>query len=268
MVVQEIIDIIETTYNSSDLIYEIMLAHFSSLSGIGFHTIPMKKGSVIFRARYSDKIVSFIELSNISYPKKHFVNNFSRLNRPHQNIFYASETERGCLSEMLPFWLDEFKTGDKIMVTLGKWEVTNDLKLLIIPDTTNSSELNKRTISQLNSEEIQFWDYISRKYKITTKEDKNIYEFTSAFANALWLTSKRQNINNHGFIYSSVQSKLDLNIALNVDLVDTERLIPLNFTERVFQKTGYNKFGLPTYIEINSRKMGVLNSDKSHIDWI
>jgi hypothetical protein len=84
MTAQEIIDIIEKTYKSSDLVYEMMLAHFVNLSGFGFQTVTAKQGSPIIRARYSDKIESFIDLSDISYPPKCYVKNFSRFNRPLQ----------------------------------------------------------------------------------------------------------------------------------------------------------------------------------------
>lgn len=268
MTAREIIDTIEKNYKSSDLIYEMMLAHFVNLSGLGFHTVTVKQGSPIIRARYSDKMDSFIDLSEVSYPQKCFVKNFSRLNRPGQNLFYASESEIACLSEMLPFWFAEFKTGDLIKVTLSKWIVRYDLKLLIIPDIDNSSQLNKATVKQLHPEEIVFWNYISSKYKTSTKDDKNIYEFTSAFANALWLNAKSQNISINGFIYSSVQSAQNVNIAFSTDTIDTESLTPSEFVEITFQRTGVNEYGLPTYIESGLRTRGIMNFDKSKIEWI
>lgn len=268
MTAREIIDTIEKTYKSSDLIYEMMLAHFMNLSGFGFHIVTVKQGSRIIRARYSDKKDSFVDLSDISYPQKCHVKNFSRLNRPGQNLFYASESEFACLSEMLPFWFDEFKTGDLIKVTLSKWIARYDLKLLIIPDINNSSPLNTATIKQLHPEETVFWNYISSKFKTSTKDDKNIYEFTSAFANALWLNAKRQNINANGFIFSSVQSTQSVNVAFSTDTIDTEFLTPSEFVEITFQRTGVNESGLPTYMESGLRKKGIMNFDKSQIEWI
>jgi hypothetical protein len=268
MTAQEIIDTIEKTYKSSDLIYEMMFAHFCNLSGFGFQTVTMKQGSCIIRARYSGKMDSFVDLPDVSYPQKCYVNNFSRLNRPGQNLFYASESELACLSEMLPFWFDEFKTGDLIKVTLGKWIARHDLKLLIIPDRNNSNQLNTATIKNLYPEEIVFWDYISSKYKASTKDDKNIYEFTSAFANALWLNAKQQDINVNGFIYSSVQLSKNVNIALSTDTIDTGFLIPSDFVEIPFQRNNANDSVLPKYLESGLRKMGIMNFDKSQIEWI
>jgi len=266
MIVKEIINTIEKNYKSSELVYEKMLEFFFSLSGIGFNTIPMKQNSIIVRARYSGNMASLINLSDITYPPIQYIKNFSRLNRPYQSLFYGSESESACLSEMLPFLIDEYKTGDYIYLTLSKWIVRHDLELLIIPDTNNSNEMNKKVIELLNNEEITFWDYISTKFKMSTKEDKSIYEFTSAFANALWLNSKRQNINLNGFIYSSVQSKLNVNIALSTDTVD-DALTPVELAELKFQRTGMNDFNLPIYQETGSRKKGYPNFGKSQIEW-
>jgi len=128
----------------------------------------MKQGTHLVRVRYSDKMESLIDLTEISYPKKCFVKGFSRLNRPYQNLFYASETIKACCAEMVALWFDEFKTGDTIKVTFGEWILKDDLKLLIIPDTNNESEFNKKVIEKMRSAEMPFWDYISEKFKTTT----------------------------------------------------------------------------------------------------
>ena len=271
MTALEILNAIDKTYKTaknSDLIYELMLANFVNISGFVFQTGVIKQGSPLIRARFSSDMTSFLKLSDVSYPQKFHVTDFSRLNRPRQNLFYASESEKACIAEMLPFWLDKFKTGDRIKVTLGKWILRKDLMLLFIPDTKNVNKLSKITISQLRPEEKLFWDYFSEKLKTSTKEDKNIYEFTSAFANALWLNSKLQNIEVSGFLYSSVQSSKDLNIALTPETIENEFIVPSEFVEIVFLRNGITATGLPTYKEIGERKRGIINIDKSEIEWI
>lgn len=268
MTAQEIINNIETSYLKSDMIYEMMFAHFMNLSGFGFHTIILKQGSPVIRARYTNRLTSFSDLNEVSYPKSEYVIKFSRLNRPNQSLFYASETEKACLTEMLPFWIDDFKKGDIITVTLGKWIVRNDLKLIIIPDTKNINVLNQKILSQLQAPEIEFWDYISGKFKTSTKQDKWIYEFTSAFGNALWLNTKTRNIKSDGFLYSSVQSPENLNIALCTQNIDSGDLIPVEFVETHFQRGDLTDLGLPSYKEIGERKHGLINLNKVLIDWI
>ena len=267
MTPKEIIDTIQNAYNSGVLKYEVMFSHFVNLSGFNFQTVILKQGSQLIRARYTDKFESFQKVNEISYPSKEYVFNFSRLNRPRQNIFYASESEKACLLEMLPYWFDEFEIGDTILVTLGKWIARHDLKLLIIPDHHNLNTFNKKVISQMELSEIEFWDFISDKFKTSTKDDGNIYEFTSAFGNALWLNSKLQNINAKGFIYSSVQSPENVNIAIDTNSIDIGDLVPSDVIEARFHKIDAKNSILPVYREIGERKRGFVNLDKSKINW-
>jgi hypothetical protein len=268
MTAQEIIGHIETIYKNSELTYEMMFVHFANLSGVGFQLVTIKRGSPILRARYSKNLKSFQSFTEISYPKIEHVRDFSRLNRPRQNIFYASETEKACLTEMLPFWFDEFKTGDIISVTLSKWILQNDLKLLIIPDANNTNEFNKTVRQKLEPQEIEFWNYISKKFKTSTKQDKKIYEFTSAYSNALWLTTLSQKINASGFIYSSVQSPDSVNIAISTKIIDRKELIPTEVVETKFQRKGTTNNGLPSYQEIGERKNGFVSFGDGKINWI
>lgn len=268
MTAQQIIDTIEETYKSSELIYETMISHFFNLDGLSFQTVPMKQGSSVYRTRYSDTLEPLIDFDDISYPPISAVKNFSRLNRPRQSIFYGSESEVACISEMLPFWFDEFKTDDLIKVTMSKSIVRQDLILIIIPDTSNLNHFNKTIIGKLDTEEIILWDYISKKFKLTTKNDKNIYELTSAFANALWLNASRQKFKVNGFLYSSVQSNKNLNIALSRSTIDSENLTPVEFVELKFKRTGITASGLPTYQETGLRRKGIPNFDKRQIEWL
>lgn len=268
MTTQEYLQNLEKIFFKPDLVYEMLFANFINLSGFNFQTVAIKQGSPIYRARYTDKNDSFQKLSDISYPPKEFVTTFSRLNRPNQNLFYASESEISCLKEMLPFWFTEFNVGDKIQVTLGKWIIRKDIKLILIPDTENINDLNRNIVNQLQASEMEFWDYFSSKFKTSTKENRNIYEFTSAFGNALWLNSNLQKLNVNGFIYSSVQSPENLNLALSTDTIDSEYLIPLELVEIYFQKIGVDSKGIPLYKEIGERKRGLIDFDKEKISWI
>jgi hypothetical protein len=268
MTTLKIIQGIEEAYKTSDLVYEMMVGHFFNLSGFAFHAVTIKQGSPLVRARYTNQMKSLHTLDEISYPKREYVTKFSRLNRPGQNLFYASESEKTCLAEMLPFWFDEFELGEIKLVTLGKWTVRNDLKLLVIPDTQNSNELSKKVISLLQKPEIEFWNYISGKFRTTTKEDPNIYELTSAFGNALWLNALIQNTMANGFIYSSVQSPKSMNVALNTQTIDAGYLTPSEFVEIQIQKTGYTRTGLPHYKMIGDKRQGFIDMEKQKISWI
>jgi hypothetical protein len=265
---QEMIDIIEHTYTTFDLKYEMLLAHFFNMSGIGFYPITIRKNSPIYRARYSDKLTSYTALQEISYPEKKSVVDFSRLNRPSQNLFYGSESEVVCLKEMLPYWFEKYHIGDRILVTIVECRTNKDLTLIIIPDADSTSDLNRNVFAKMQHEEKLFWEYISKKFTTTTKEDKFIYEFTSAYSNALRINTTMQGLKCDGFIYSSSQSREKLNIALIPKVIDNELITFGQLVEIKFQMIGYTETGLPSYKEIDERKNGFIERSSSKIKWL
>ncbi len=91
---------------------------------------------------------------------------------------------------------------------------------------------------------------------------------TSAFGNSLWLNSISEQMNPNGFIYSSVQSPNNLNIALSVQTIDSDSLILSELIEMQFQRMDSNIKGLPTYKEIGNRKKGLIDMNKKLIEWI
>jgi hypothetical protein len=268
MKIKNVIKEIEKKYKSGNLIYERLFAYFVNLRGYSFKLVTLKKGSTLFRARYKPDKNSFLKINELSYPPSKYVKNFSRLNRPYQSLFYASKSKEACLSEMIRFWFNEFNNGDTIRVTFAEWFVKEDLKLLIIPDTANKSELNKNTIKDMHSQELEFWDYISSKFKTSTKDDSNVHEFSAAFSNSLQLNIDLQEIDASGFIYSNVQNNSDVNIAIFPKFIDLSYIIPSKFTEFDVQRTFIDKSGLPNYKMIGHEINGFPNFNNNYIDWI
>jgi hypothetical protein len=264
---EEKINEIENAYHNSNLVYESLLSHFMSMK-IPFLTVPMKKGSIITRARYTKGNNSFTKLREVSYPKSSIVTQFSRLNRPLQSLFYGSENTDACLSEMMPFWFNEIEVDDIITITIGSWLLDSDLCVFIIPDVENLNQLNQKIIRSLNVDELKFWNYTSKKFKISTKDEGSIYEFTAALGNALLLISSSNNLNVDGFLYSSVQSPKNLNVALKTKIADSQILVPKQFQELQVKKIGYDKNRLPLYMEIGERKKGKPDSNNENIIWL
>lgn len=261
--ITDYIDLIENSYKSATLPYETMLEFFFNLDGLPIHFVPMKKGSSLIRARYKSANENFSNPEEFSYPPEECVQGFSRVNRPRQSLFYAAETEHGCLTEMMRFWGEEFNIGDRIKVAMGRWRLTKDIKLIIIPDPKNESDLNQIVLKRLSSDALKFWSYMSKKFKTTGKEEKRIYELTSAFSNSIYLNLKRNDNSISGFIYSSVQSPNTLNIALEKELIDSNSLVLEQFAEMQCARIGNNNRKLPYYSEvIGSRKQGVLTNGK------
>lgn len=262
------VDAIDKDY-CDGLIQTTKIFELLSISdGFCLQTIPLKKGSYVFRSRYSKDLQSFMKISKLSYSPNNKVDKFSRLTQPGQSMFYASESFESCLAEMLPFWWDKIKIGEVFKVTIGKWEFSRDVKMIIIPDTDNINEFNNLVVAQLNSDEMLFWNYISKKFKMTTKQDSNIYKFTSAISNAIILLAKLQKLSFDGFVYSSVQSQMNINIGLVPQEIDNGNLFPKEFFEKTILKCGVNESGLPIYREIGNQKRGQVDLQKGMINWI
>lgn len=75
-------------------------------------------------------------------------------------------------------------------------------------------------------------------------------------------------MNADGFIYSSVQSENNINIALNPQMVDSEKIVLTELMEKRFKRIGLNEKGLPIYRQIGKTKKGRINSLNKKINWI
>lgn len=271
MTISEIIENIETVYKSTNsFIYETMFAHFANLSGFQIKPIHVKQGSTLIRARHNEKLEPFKFFNDVSYKKADTISSFGRINRPGQSMFYVSENEKTCFKEMLPFWLEKFATNDEFIVVLGDWYVRHDLRVILIPDPENVHIHNHDFFAGIIDEEQLFWKYISDKFKTSKSLDKNIYEFTSAFSNALILNAQKQGFKVDGLMYSSVQSPENINIALLPDVVDSENVIPRQFLTINFLHDGLDNDKKPQYKENEkkNRLRGLIDIDKRLIDWI
>ncbi|MFK5856843.1 MAG: RES family NAD+ phosphorylase [Bacteroidota bacterium] len=267
MTPHQIIEQLQKAYDQKELSYENMIVQFANIENIPFRSVFLKKGSSIIRARCNRKPNSYTKLSHINNPPGSLVSNFSRLNRPLQSLFYGSDSVETCLSEMLNYWINDFEINDRIFVTIGKWVLLEDIKLLLIPDTNNLNELNLTRLGEIGIDEMVFWDFISNKYKVSIKDDQDIYEFTSSFSNVLWLNALKQNIPVKGFVYTSVMSNTGINIALNPLSISNNGLILQDVQELTFVKNNSNNNGLPVYNEILKRKSGILNGLGKNITW-
>lgn len=254
--IADITNYLENVYNNSLMKYEIMFAEFALLSEFEFHIVKIDKGSVIARCRYNSNNKSFTNVSQISYPPNHYINDFSRANRPKQKLFYASDSENASLAEMIPLWNKELSNRDSYKVTSSLWRTTRILNLIIIPDFNSTSEYNIKVIRKMNPNERKFWEYITNKYKTTSLQDQYIYEFTSAFSNALWCNAINQDMEVDGFMYCNVLLDEYVNIALTPTIIDSNNILPYDIVELEFIKSGLNSVGLPNYDDSGIRKRG------------
>ncbi len=255
-------DLIEQVDLESAIAYErILEIFFARRFGLPGHIVPIKNGSKIYRTRFSINEQAYESIADISYPLCSNVKNFSRANRPGQIVFYGSDSINTNLTELMPYWLENIQIGQKIYVTHGEWKVVEDIRVLIIPDYSNSKMVQlTEKINQLigSEEEKMLIDYINKLFRINTIENKNIYKITSAFCNVIRCFAERKNESIDGIMYTSVQDRIGFNLALNTNVVDSNKIQLAKVGKQSFKKIN-NK---PLYIEINNITMA------SHVDHV
>jgi len=96
------------------------------------------------------------------------------------------------------------------------------------------------------------WDYICNKFKTQKFEDKNIYQFTSAFSNFLIDAAESEDEHINGIFYPCVQYPIKSNIALLSNLVDNSSVV-LNEIKKIetLKRAELNDNSLPSY-DINA----------------
>ncbi len=257
----DILKYLEDVYTTSTMKYEIMFAEFALLNGFEFHIVKFDIGTKIARCRFNSDNNSYKNVTQISYPPNTYINDFSRANRPNQKLFYASDSEIACLAEMIPLWNRVLSGQEKYKVTSSLWKTTDMLNMIVIPNRNSTSDYNKIIIKKMKEIEQDFWEYITNKFKTTTLDDEYIYEFTSAFSNALRINAHNQGFKVDGIIYSNVLLDEYINIALLPEIIDSQKLIPFEIVELEFIKNNQGNNVSPNYTDTGIRRRGIINNN-------
>ena len=96
--------------------------------------VPLKKGSICYRCRNNHNVEYFESFSDVSYPDKKFILEYSRANKPRQQVFYCSDSFETTLAELLPYWSKDLKIGDTFAITISQWVFMNEVYVACIPD--------------------------------------------------------------------------------------------------------------------------------------
>lgn len=177
--------------------YEKALLAFAKVKMLPLFINIVDKGLTIFRTRTHETDNLYTDIQEISNPNPSIVKSFARCNRPYQSIFYASENRPTSYLELVNTWAKTSKNGDRIYVTIGEWELVEDLRgvLILNPDKSQrSTEFEKyhgRALDYfLDQQEagvkeasIVFLKYISRKFNEMAYGNPQTYILTSAFSN-------------------------------------------------------------------------------------
>ncbi len=189
---------------NDELVYERAFMIFNSIGHLPVFISHIPAGKFIFRTRTHETPDLFKTIPDISITPRNYVREFARCNRPYQSIFYCSENRPTSFMELLEYWAATKKFGDKLWITIGRWQVLNDLNLIMVtsPDKSKRvSEFDKfhgdgydLHLKDRSDEEKEFsaifFEYMFEKFRKPAKNDLKTYVITTAYSNLALLQAK------------------------------------------------------------------------------
>ena len=213
---------------NDEFAYEEAIRSFLSIGQFPVLIDKVNSNTSICRTRTHSKNESLFEkVSDIFISPRNVITAFARCNKPHQAKLYGSENRQTSYLELVKYWLDNFKEGDKLFVTVGQWITQRDFNLVIvtIPDKHQRKSafdkhygdyLDKYIGQYSNSVKegfIEFYKYLFCKFRKEAKNDLHTYLITTAYCNlALNLAKDKAD----GIMFPSVPANGNgMNLAFN-----------------------------------------------------
>jgi hypothetical protein len=257
---------IKEIYKDSYYKYDDLYKYFFNYCGFQIKSSTLSKGFLTWRIRDYQNLSEIRSREDVQYPPKSTT--LSRIGKPNQIWFYISDGWEAAHLEMLPTWYKKVKPGNNINIVLTRWQIREQIKVLIIPDLNNINVVCKNLNLDSYFLDKQFWELITNKFGTTTLEDKNIYEFTAAFSNALITRAQIENKEFDGIFYPSVQYKSQSNLALLPEVVDEERIVLYDiFRAEIVKSSILTVQGLPQYRTTKEMIQGYYEPNKNIISW-
>jgi hypothetical protein len=254
-----------TAESAYDQLYEAFTQQFSMPILIA----PIKAENLLFRSRQNHKATDFESFGELSYPPAESVTDFSRANKPGQQLFYASDKYETTLAELLPYWLQGAEVGETFEVTTAAWMLTSGIVVAMIPDFNNARLMEMLTgTSVWNSllGEQPYWDYVNSFFHEQGVYNRGIYKITSAFANALIHNTTAVGQNIQGILFTSAQDTSGWNVALIPKAADEHLRLEAVVKHRIRRNADVN--GKPTYDNFQTPTVPLrLDNDNRWIIW-
>ena len=217
-----------------ELLYERVMLELLDLKVAGIFN--QLKGITLHRVRLNEETnASFDKVQDIFYAPSKCVNNYGRVNRPGQSMFYCSEFHGICDLELLHDYLLKNDIGHERLATYSEWEIRKDLNLLVLAIAPSNRELingfmiRNACCELVKSEPADAKDAYSNQYNLTSnfflknaKSDNSVYIICSAIANLFTLYYP----NIDGFIYPTVQGNTGYNFVLRPHVLDNKMILP------------------------------------------
>ena len=229
--VKKAITLLEAINPENEYAYEKAVLAYLTIGRLPVLQYEIPAKSVFFRTRTHEDDDLFPLISDISITPNQFVKDFARCNRPFQSKFYCSENRPTSFAELVEYWSDTKDYGDKVYVTIGRWQLKKPLIGIIVttPDKDHRiSEFDKEhgaameTFIEQSDPEIReatilFYRFLFEKFRKSAKNDRKTYIITTAYCNvALALSEGKVD----GIYYPSVPfGEQGINFAINSDYI-------------------------------------------------
>lgn len=204
--INQIINSIEEISENDEYAYEKIILQLLKIKRFPVLIKTLPQNHLLFRSRTHGKEESFTSINDISITPRKYINSFGRCNRPHQSKFYVSENRPTSFMELVEYWSENRKVGDKINVTIGCWQILEPLNCIIITTPDLKKRISKYDIqngrfldqfiedSDENIREAtkQLYRYFFEKFRKTSKNDLKNYLVTSSITNICLATANNQ----------------------------------------------------------------------------
>jgi hypothetical protein len=254
---------------SSEKAYNQLFEIFTKKYPMPVLTVPIVAQSVVHRSRQNRTESNFTEFKDLSYPPREILTEYSRANKPFEQIFYASDDYETNLIELLPYWSSLVEVGGTIVVTIGFWQIDTNCLVGIIPDLANRKLMAFIKTTKFSSEfnrNIEDWDVINQYFRGQGFYDKDIYIVTSAYCKAVLHNIETLGDNAQGVLYTSAQNAEGWNLALNPRFVDDH--LHLVRVGKQFIRRNLDANGKPSYDNFQTPVVAKkLDQDNYKIIW-
>ena len=89
---------------SNEGAYNLLLEIFTKKYPMPVLSVPIMASSMMYRSRQNLTESDFTDFNDLSYPPIEVITEYSRANKPNEQIFYASDDIDTNLTELLPYW--------------------------------------------------------------------------------------------------------------------------------------------------------------------
>jgi len=261
----------------------ISIRNAISIFAIPFSSVPLKKGTPLYRGRNHEKPNQFFtkitELSN-----RLDVNNiesFGRANEPLQSIFYCSTNFDTTLFEVSK--IQKSKGRIKVEeITYGKWILQKDIYVANLPLSKNligknqvADNLNstfEKLIEKYKNEDTNDWlnviDLFSEEFSREIDENEQDYLISCAISNYIYSTQfynyeTKSAMYMDGITYPSTKfTDEGMNLALLPELFYNGSLLLESTRYQRMEKTNENK-----YIETGTKLSQSIDQKNNRIIW-